>query len=532
MLYTNQIFTRILSDRKQVQELETKVFVRESTGLVKNVSFLHSITLNFSNMSIGPLLGSLGFIMVLLPTVAGINLVMASVIGLLLSIPQIVIYTTMITRYPRTGGDYVWVSRTFGGFLGNILAFTGYTLETTAFMALVVLGTVNAIGVVGNIQSIAAPPDVPGTSPIMIFVTGALLFSALIAVNIFKPKWGYRVVTVLALFGIAALAIAILTLLGAGHQSVVQYINGLNAKDILGNGNPITYTSLIKSYTGPVFSFAATLLIMPAVFGFVYPWVNAGAAVASEIKGRKTLKWNVPVSVVIVFITLTSALATWYYVAGQDLVNAALSNPTLVYIFNFNFWTLAMGVSGNQFISTIIGLGWIALNVATVAYAVIVISRYLLAQSFDRFLPAKISYVSPRFGSPIVAHLVDLVITVGLMGIAVLFYTGYTSLYGAIIASMIYFAFVGLAAAVHAIRKENGKSKLLLVIAGIANIIVYSYITYLYLAYPDVWEINSLTYTFVILSAVVSILIYALSKYYHRRKGIDISLAYKELPPE
>lgn len=97
---------------------------------------------------------------------------------------------------------------------------------------------------------------------------------------------------------------------------------------------------------------------------------------------------------------------------------------------------------------------------------------------------------------------------------------------------MIYFAFVGLAAAVHAIRKENGKSKLLLVIAGIANIIVYSYITYLYLAYPDVWEINSLTYTFVILSAVVSILIYALSKYYHRRKGIDISLAYKELPPE
>ena len=191
-----------------------------------------------------------------------------------------------------------------------------------------------------------------------------------------------------------------------------------------------------------------------------------------------------------------------------------------------------MGVSGNQFISTIIGLGWIALNVATVAYAVIVISRYLLAQSFDRFLPAKISYVSPRFGSPIVAHLVDLIITVGLIGIAVLFYTGYTSLYGAIIASMIYFAFVGLAAAVHAVRKENGKSKLLLVIAGIANIIVYSYITYLYLAYPDVWEINSLTYTFVILSAVVSILIYALSKYYHRRKGIDISLAYKELPPE
>lgn len=521
-----------MSENKQVQELETKVFVRESTGLVKNVSFLHSITLNFSNMSVGALLASIGFNIAFLPTVLGMNLVMASILGLLLSIPQIVIYTMMTTRYPRTGGDYVWVSRTFGGFAGNVLAFTGYTLETMAFMALVVLGSVTAIGVVGNIQSIAAPPDVPGTSPMMIFLTGTLIFAALIGVNIFKPKWGYRIVTILALFGIAALAVAIFTLLGAGHQTVVQYVNGLNAKDILGNGKPITYASLVSSYTGPAFSLAATLLIMPAIFGFVYPWVNAGPAVASEIKGRKALKWNVPVSAVLVFITLTSALATWYYVAGQDLVNEGLANFSLVAVYNFNFWTLAMGVSNNQLISTIIGLGWISLNIATVAYAIIVVSRYLLAQSFDRYLPAKVSYVSPKFGSPVVAHIVDLVITIGLIGLAVLFFSGYTSLYGAIIASMVYFAFVGLAAAVHGLRKEGGLSRLALVLCGIANVGIFSFITYEYLAYPEAWEVNSLTYTFVILSVVVSIAIYLLSKFYHKRKGIDISLAYKELPPE
>jgi amino acid transporter len=521
-----------LSDKKQVQELETKVFVRESTGLVKNVSFLHSITLNFSNMSVGALLGSIGFNMAFLPTVLGVNLVLASVIGLLLSVPQIIIYTMMTTRYPRTGGDYVWISRTLGGFAGNVLAFTGYTLETMAFIALVVLGAVNAIGVVGAIPSIAAPPDVPGTSPVMIFGSAVLLFGALIAINIFKPKWGYRVVTILALFGIAALAVAILTLLGAGHQSVVQYINNLQAKDVLGSGKPITYSSLTSAYTGPAFSFAATLLIMPAIFGFVYPWVNAGPAVASEIKGRRALKWNVPVSALLVFITLTAALATWYFVAGQDLVNEGLANFSLVAVYNFNFWTLAMGVANNQFVSAVIGLGWIALNVATVAYAIIVVSRYLLAQSFDRYLPSKVSYVSPRFGSPVIAHIIDLVVTIALIGMAVLFYSGYASLYGAIIASMVYFAFVGLAAAVHAARRERGFSRFLLVICGIANIIVFSYITSEYLQYPETWEINPLTYTFVMLSALVSVAIYLFSKMYHESKGIDISLAFKELPPE
>lgn len=523
-----------MSDPKQVQQLEKGIFVRESTGLVKNVSFLHSITLNFSNMSVGALLGTIGFNMAFLPTVIGVNLVYASLIGLLLSLPQIIIYTMMVTRYPRTGGDYVWVSRTLGGFAGSVLAFTGYTLETTAFMALVVLGAVNAIGVIGGsaLSSISAPPDVPGTNPLAIFITGVLVFGALIAVNIFRPRWGYRVVTVLALFGILALVVAMLTLISAGHQAVVNYINDLNAKDVLGNGAQINYRSLTSAYNGPSFSFTATLLIMPAIFGFVYPWVNAGPAVASEIQGKKALKWNVPVSAILVFITLTSALATWYFVAGQNLVNEGLGNFSLVAVYNFNFWTLAMGVSSNSIVSAMIGLGWVALDVATVAYAVIVISRYLLAQSFDRFLPSKVSYVSPRFGSPIVAHILDFIITVALMGIAVLFYSGYTSLYGAIIASMIYFAFVGLAAFIHALRKENGRSKIILAICGILNIAVFSYITLEYLLYPDVWEINSLTYTFVVLSALASIVIYLASKFYHSRKGIDISLAYKELPPE
>ena len=60
------------------------------------------------------------------------------------------------------------------------------------------------------------------------FAVGAIIFTALILVNIFKPKAGLKLVTVLAMFGVATLVIAVFTILGYGHQGVVNYMNTLN----------------------------------------------------------------------------------------------------------------------------------------------------------------------------------------------------------------------------------------------------------------------------------------------------------------
>ncbi|HZW84875.1 MAG TPA: hypothetical protein VFE91_03100, partial [Nitrososphaerales archaeon] len=142
-----------MGDTQPADEKKQTVFVRESTGLVKNVSLIDSISLNLSNMSIGPLLttiaGSTAATLFIVPSVTGLNLVAASVIAFILSIPQIVVYTMMSRRFPRTGGDYVWISRTFGGFFGSTLSFWGYTMETLAFLALVAVLTDFAIGSVG-----------------------------------------------------------------------------------------------------------------------------------------------------------------------------------------------------------------------------------------------------------------------------------------------------------------------------------------------------------------------------------------------
>jgi hypothetical protein len=48
------------------------LFVRESTGLVKNVSFFDALSINVSYMSIGAALGLIGVTMASLPTASGV----------------------------------------------------------------------------------------------------------------------------------------------------------------------------------------------------------------------------------------------------------------------------------------------------------------------------------------------------------------------------------------------------------------------------------------------------------------------------
>ena len=522
------------------------MFARESTGLVKNVSFLDSIALNFSNMSVGPLLTTLAgstAATLLVANVAGLNLIVASVIAFGLSIPQIVVYTMMSRRYPRAGGDYVWLSRNFGGFAGSTLSFWGYTMETLAFIALVAILLDYSIGGVG--AEMGYSYGFATTSWTVLFgagfwqfAVGAIAFTIVIALNILKPKAGFKFVTVLAIFGAVTLVIAMAVLLAGGHSALVNYANGTGAyanNNLALNGSN-SYNAVAATYTpsGSPYdlSFGNMIYIMPVMFAFIYPWLNAGPAVASEMKGGRALKWNVPASAIITFIFATSTFAVLYYVGGLSYINGLFHSYYYEYNVGPNFFSIAMGVANNPWVAWIIGLGWVALQFAVIAYAVIVFSRYLLAQSLDRFLPAKLSYVSARFGSPIIAMLIDWVITVTLIGITAYYYGSIYGIFGAIIASMIYFMFVGLAAMVHSFRKEVGLSKALLALAGLLNIIVFGFVAYQFLANPGFTGLNDVTYVYSIGTLIAGAIIYQASRWYHKKRGMDISLNYKELPPE
>ncbi|MGD0329674.1 MAG: amino acid permease [Nitrososphaeria archaeon] len=518
---------------------KSDVFIRQSTGLVKNVSFFDAVALNISNMSGGAALATIGLTMVLFPiigiSVTGMNLVYGSILAFLFSIPQIIVYTIMTRRLSRTGGDYIWVSRTLGGMFGSALSFMGYTLETLAYLALIVLSAVFAVGSVGVIMGnggflgLALPGSIPGADTTSQFLLGSLIFLVLVLLNIFKPKAGYKLVSILTIVGVATLLIAVAVILGAGKEGVVSYANSIASSS---NNANLTYNAISGSYSGTSFDFGATLLLLPFFAIFVYPWLNAGPAVASEIRGRKAIKWNVPLASFIIFALVTGGFAVMYYVGGVPFTNAALSNPIYVYDNFFNFWTLAMGVTSNVVLQWIIGIGWIVWNLSVLAYGIIVFSRYMFAQSFDRFLPSRLAYISPKYGSPVIVHVVDLVITVGLIGAVSYYYGTLTSLFGAVIASMIYFVFIGLAAAVYGSRKEKGGTKATLIVCGLLQAVVFLFIIYEFLAYSGVWGGNILAYGYAAGSFIAGLAIYLTSKWYHAKKGMNIDLAFKEIPPE
>jgi len=508
-------------------------FVRKASGLRRDVSLLDVVSLNLGNMSAGAALGAIGYIMIDLTSTSGVNLVYGSIIAWILSIPEIVVYTMMTTRISRTGGDYIWVSRVYGGLFGGAISFMGYTLETPAYFALIAMEAVAAIGGIGLFYGLSwGGPLIPGASGANFlgqFGIAALIFLVVIAVNAFKPRAGYKLVAITVIIAVAATFVAIFSLLAGGTAAVQGYINSLAVANT-------TYTSVATSYTGPTFDFGATIFMLPFFYIYVYPWLNAGPAVASEIKGKGALRYNVAISSIVSLIVVTVGFAAMYYAGGFSFINAALGNYNLVVSYGFSFWTLAMGVTTIAPVQWFIALGSVLWEVAIIAYGVIVLSRYLFAQSFDRFLPEKISYVSPTRGSPTVALSIELVACLFLLGLATYFWGPLSTLFGAVIASMIYFVFVGLAAARYALKNEKGQSKAVLVIAGVLMAIVFAFVAYQFLAYNAIWSYpgwpaNWLGFGWTAASFIAGLVIYAISKSYYSKRGVDITLAYKELPP-
>ncbi|WP_243679240.1 amino acid permease [Vulcanisaeta distributa] len=112
--------------------------------MVKEAGFWDAVSINIANMSIGAALGTAGFTLAALPTVVGVNFVYASLIAFLLSIPQVIVYSLLTTLIPRTGGDYVWLTRAFGprvAWLVNGLVMA-FVIQALAYYALIAIAGV------------------------------------------------------------------------------------------------------------------------------------------------------------------------------------------------------------------------------------------------------------------------------------------------------------------------------------------------------------------------------------------------------
>src|ERR1700682_906161 len=89
---------------------EDQLFVRKSTGLVREASALDATI--FYCLFSAPLGATLAWgVFFALSAFPGSDLVTATIISFVLNVPVLLMMGLLASSMPRTGGDYVWVSR-------------------------------------------------------------------------------------------------------------------------------------------------------------------------------------------------------------------------------------------------------------------------------------------------------------------------------------------------------------------------------------------------------------------------------------
>src|SRR5437868_2745505 len=101
----------------------TGVFLRKATGLVREVSLIDALIMNTLGMNV-----AVGAVFLFLQAPANFpngNMLLAVVIGtVLMAFTLLWVYSEFAAAMPRSGGDYVFVSRALHPFLGWLLSWS------------------------------------------------------------------------------------------------------------------------------------------------------------------------------------------------------------------------------------------------------------------------------------------------------------------------------------------------------------------------------------------------------------------------
>lgn len=531
-----------------------RVFVREATGLVKTLSLKDVFIFNIFFTSF-----FLALVFVYEDAIlegAGANLVPGLLLSTLIISLQVMTYALLSVAMPRSGGDYVWVSRTLHPSLGFIvswswvvwLAFwigfganTFATIGLSSILATLGLATGNQ-ALVSASQLVAAPMSALAIGTLVI-----LLFAVIVIAGM-----GVYVRAQLAAFivGVAG------TVAGFGYLAAISnadYVSAFNRAMEPYTSNPDTYHYIIaqaaqNGWTPPTtaITLAGMLSVLPAAF-IAIPWVQGTTFIGGEIRNVKKSQ-IVGMLLALLFVGgVTAAIAAILVEkVGLEFLSAfsyliynnpsAIANVPLLPFVN----SISFVVIPNPFLNVLAGVGFVLLGWMYIAQNMINDSRIIFAWSFDRLLPERFAGVSERFHTPVLATV--LVSVLGWVFLALITFEPALS----VVSSMFAFNFVMFIVGATALLFPYLKARLfesspvawkiggvpLLSLFGLGTILLNAYNAYNYLVNP-VYGVNTpISEELVVAVIVTGIVAYALARLYAKRKGVDTSLVFKEIPPE
>jgi APA family basic amino acid/polyamine antiporter len=523
-------------------------YTRQATGLVREISFGSNIALNVSFISL-PLA-------VLIATQApfafpGASPFWVTVICAALCIFPVLMYGLFMSVMPRSGGDYVFVSRTvhpWVGFAANfnitawyllVIAYFGYLLAPFGFSS-----AFTTLGVAADSKRFVDWGTTLATNKTWGFAIGAatlILVALLMSMSLRRALQIYKVLFYISLVGIV-LSIFLLLIHGRGDfTSSVQRFGG-NYDKVIADAHRAGYEG------GASFSFKNTILAMPlafASFGYAIVTTYAGGEVRSaRTRGTRAMLASLAISAVLVAILMALASRTF----GNDFLGSAtfLSNHgAKEYPFgspSFFFFFVSM-LTTSKFLIALISLSFIVAFIVALPATFLIATRNLFAWSFDRILPDKVSAVDERTHSPIIANVITLVVTLIYLALIVWGSSKFLEIFfTAGLAELLTFFVVAIAAIAFPFTrkalydgspiKKSIAGIPVLAIVGALALAVYALFFYP-LATNDTLGANTTTgWVATAIIAGIGILLYPISYLVNRARGVDLSLAFKQLPPE
>ena len=550
---------------KTSSAIEGKMFLRNATGLRREVSLLDAFIMNTFGMNI-----AVGAVFLFLQAPAFFpngNMLVAVIIGtLLMAFTLLWVYSTFAAAMPRSGGDYVYVSRALHPFFGWLLGWSQgmwlifFWIGFNAWFALtfavpVALTTIGAVtgqsGWINLSSNLLASFSLLGiTTQWWVLIIGFLINVGFAVLLILGGQSFWRWQKVFFLFAGGSIVIAFLLLLFGGSQIQGAWNSfAIHNKGLL--FNQVIPTAVKNGYTLPGgFSLTDTLLMLPWVF-FVVGYAQGSAQIGGEVKQAARSQYFAMVGGVLLngamlallVIVFTQAVGiNWIGSVGYLFIN----NPTLLNLPggippSFNF--IVSLLSGNIIVPLIIGIGFVFWALMGTPLSELQATRYMLAWAVDRMVPAPIGDVSDRFHSPVKA-IVFCTIT-GTLALIALVSFPQASLLGALLAQIVAFILVSIAGIAFPFRLRHvwesaGGHRILgiptVTLAGIGGVIVLGTLMLMFIFNST---INStfgvtarLSLSFMIGVIVIGIIWYVVAFFVNRSQGVDVSLAYREIPPE
>lgn len=389
------------------------LFLRQATGLVRSWSVYDVFAY------VGGTMNPLVFLFIAASAVfwPDGNIITGSILSGVLVFFMIIVYAGLITTLPRSGGDYTWLSRIFGGAWGFIIAFPAWIFILwqwvpihAQILAQFVISTVLVVlsyefGGNGWIQ---AANWING--PHGIFLTSIISIVFVCCYIGFGMRTYARVQRITFSVGLLGLISAIIGML---LMSRGAFVDGLNTAMSQLYGTSNAYEAIMaagqKGGTTPVTpgtpAILGSLALIPLLL-FWCLWPNWGATLAGELRGANDFRRNIwgmlsaliwTVVTAVVLTVLFARMMGWDFYNDTYLAYYGGNSPLPLFPYPLMLYALAAG-------NTVWGL-WILISFGMFFWAwsgsvFLSSTRVIFAAAFDRLLPEFMADVSPRFRSP------------------------------------------------------------------------------------------------------------------------------------